>query len=333
MPDLGRRCADFTLPLFSGYEYEGNSEVKLVGLPRQGRGDQLLGFVVQALRAGSRRPASRPGSAIRTGRRRDLPRRGLRGYRARGARVPARSSASPSPTDPTWHAHLAVFPHQGRAGDLFHRPRRRSALRARWGRSHRVERDQSTSSTRCWLNRRDYHGNRRNSFCTLAGQLILVGLYLYAPLHRTRGGRRVRVDGCTNSPRCMAERDRVVNSLQELDFDFKLSARSPKAITPTSAPHFCKKARTSCAARSNSCSQPQSWLSRQDTESRIEKAVAARRADISAKQAALTRRRPRGRMIVPRAAETARANRRASARNAASPCWSRINSAPRAESR
>ena len=50
--------------------------------------------------------------------------------------------------------------------------------------------------------------------------LVIVGIYLYAPF--TTRGRRTRVSESHEVSSLKAERDRVVNSLQELDFDFKL---------------------------------------------------------------------------------------------------------------
>src|SRR5919204_3692049 len=50
--------------------------------------------------------------------------------------------------------------------------------------------------------------------------LTLVGIYLYAPFMERRA-RRVTEEEHELSA-LMAERDRVINSLQELDFDFKL---------------------------------------------------------------------------------------------------------------
>jgi hypothetical protein len=56
-------------------------------------------------------------------------------------------------------------------------------------------------------------------FFTLA-ILVLVGMYLYTPLVEGRA-RRVTEEEHELSA-LLAERDRVLNSLQELDFDFKL---------------------------------------------------------------------------------------------------------------
>ena len=52
------------------------------------------------------------------------------------------------------------------------------------------------------------------------GVLILVGLFLYTPFLE-RSGRRITEEEHELSS-LMAERDRAINSLQELDFDFKL---------------------------------------------------------------------------------------------------------------
>ncbi|MBI1793131.1 MAG: zinc-ribbon domain-containing protein [Chloroflexi bacterium] len=54
----------------------------------------------------------------------------------------------------------------------------------------------------------------------LLALLLGIGLYLAAPLMNNRA-RRGREESQETSS-LMAERDRVVNSLQELDFDFKL---------------------------------------------------------------------------------------------------------------
>src|SRR4030066_1112940 len=54
----------------------------------------------------------------------------------------------------------------------------------------------------------------------LLALLILVALYLYAPLMRR--DRTLQVDESHEISALMAERDRVINALQELDFDFNL---------------------------------------------------------------------------------------------------------------
>ncbi len=54
----------------------------------------------------------------------------------------------------------------------------------------------------------------------LLALLILVGLFLAAPL--MRGARPRPLDKSPEVSALLAERDRVINALQELDFDFKL---------------------------------------------------------------------------------------------------------------
>lgn len=114
------------------------------------------------------------------------------------------------------------------------------------------------------------------------GVTILVGLYLYAPLLE-RQGRRVTAEEHELSS-LLAERDRVVNSLQELDFDFKLG-KIPEGEYPAQRAALLQ--RGADILRQIDSFSPQS-ASAQDTESRLEKAVAARRADASARQAPLT---------------------------------------------
>lgn len=111
------------------------------------------------------------------------------------------------------------------------------------------------------------------------GVTILVGLYLYAPLLE-RQGRRVTVEEHELSS-LLAERDRVVNSLQELDFDFKLG-KIPEGDYPVQRAALLQ--RGADILRQIDSFSPQS-ASAHDTESRLEKAVAARRADASARQA------------------------------------------------
>jgi hypothetical protein len=54
----------------------------------------------------------------------------------------------------------------------------------------------------------------------LLALLIVVGLFLAAPL--MRGARPRPLDESPELSALMAERDQVINALQELDFDFKL---------------------------------------------------------------------------------------------------------------
>ena len=110
--------------------------------------------------------------------------------------------------------------------------------------------------------------------------LILVGMYLYAPFMERRA-RRVTEEEHELSA-LMAERDRVVNSLQELDFDFKLG-KVPEEDYPTQRASLLQKGAdilrkidTLTLASPNGRGAEDEG---DDTEARLEKAIAARRAD------------------------------------------------------
>jgi len=114
------------------------------------------------------------------------------------------------------------------------------------------------------------------------GVIILVGLYLYAPFLE-RKSRRITDDEHELSA-LMAERDRAINSLQELDFDFNLG-KIPEGEYPAQRADLLQKGadilRKIDSFSSNSGSA-------QDTEARLENAIAARRADGSSSQQQLT---------------------------------------------
>jgi hypothetical protein len=105
--------------------------------------------------------------------------------------------------------------------------------------------------------------------------LILVGMYLYAPFMERRA-RGVTEEEHELSA-LMAERDRVINSLQELDFDFKLG-KIPEEDYPTQRASLLQKGAD--ILRKIDSLAPQT-ASAQDTEARLERAIAARRADAS----------------------------------------------------
>ena len=115
-------------------------------------------------------------------------------------------------------------------------------------------------------------------FFTLA-IFILVAMYLYAPFMERRA-RRVTVEEHELSA-LMAERDRVVNALQELDFDFKLG-KIPAEDYPSERAGLLQKGAD--ILRKIDSFSPQT-ASMQDEEARLEKAIAARRADGSAARA------------------------------------------------
>ena len=105
--------------------------------------------------------------------------------------------------------------------------------------------------------------------------LILVGIYLYAPFMERRA-RQVTEEEHELSA-LMAERDRVINSLQELDFDFKLG-KIPEDDYPAQRASLLQKGAD--ILRKIDSLAPQAG-STQDTEARLERAIAARRADTS----------------------------------------------------
>jgi hypothetical protein len=103
--------------------------------------------------------------------------------------------------------------------------------------------------------------------------LIIVAIYLYAPFMERRA-RRVTEEEHELST-LMAERDRIINSLQELDFDFKLG-KIPEDDYPAQRANLLQKGAEILRQIDALAPQP---VSTQDTEARLEKAIAARRAD------------------------------------------------------
>ena len=107
--------------------------------------------------------------------------------------------------------------------------------------------------------------------------LILVGMYLYAPFTgRTRRSAVGREEHEVSS--LMAERDRMINALQELDFDFKLG-KVPEEDYPAQRTALLQKGAD--ILRKLDELRPAS-ASDSNAEARLEKAVAARRADAAA---------------------------------------------------
>ena len=105
--------------------------------------------------------------------------------------------------------------------------------------------------------------------------LILVGVYLYAPFMERRA-RRVTQEEHELSA-LMAERDRVITSLQELDFDFNLG-KIPEEDYPAQRANLLQKGAE--ILKKIDALAPQ-LTSAQDMEARLERAIAARRADAS----------------------------------------------------
>jgi hypothetical protein len=112
--------------------------------------------------------------------------------------------------------------------------------------------------------------------------LILVGIYLYAPFMERRA-RSVTEEEHELST-LLAERDRVINSLQELDFDFKLG-KIPEDDYPVQRTSLLQKGAD--ILRKIDTLAPQA-TSAQDTETRLERAIAARRADAAVARVEVT---------------------------------------------
>ncbi len=108
----------------------------------------------------------------------------------------------------------------------------------------------------------------------LLAVLILVGMYLYAPF-TGRSRRSATTQEEHEVSGLMAERDRMINALQELDFDFKLG-KIPEEDYPTQRAELLKKGAD--ILRKLDELRPAA-VSATNAEDRLEKAVAARRAD------------------------------------------------------
>ena len=119
--------------------------------------------------------------------------------------------------------------------------------------------------------------------------LIFVGMYLYSPFMERRA-RSVTEEEHELSA-LMAERDRVINSLQELDFDFKLG-KIPDEEYPIQRAYLLQKGAD--ILRKIDLLAPALPNGRgagsevQDTKSRLEKAIAVRRADGAAAKREVT---------------------------------------------
>jgi zinc-ribbon domain len=112
--------------------------------------------------------------------------------------------------------------------------------------------------------------------------IVIVGAYLYAPF--TSRSRRTQKIESNEVSALKAERDRVINSLQELDFDFNLG-KIPAGEYPDQRTSLLQKGADILRKLDQLAPVPSSSI---DAESRIEKATAAGRADTGSKLAAIT---------------------------------------------
>jgi len=113
-------------------------------------------------------------------------------------------------------------------------------------------------------------------FFTL-GILILVGIFLYAPFLERRA-RRVTVEEHETST-LLAERERVLNSLQELESDYQLG-KVPDEDYPTQRANLLQKGAD--VLRKLDDLAPQTKLD--DKDVKIERALASRRQKTSGKK-------------------------------------------------
>lgn len=112
-------------------------------------------------------------------------------------------------------------------------------------------------------------------FFTLA-VITLVGMYVGQPFVQRRGRRATQEDHEYSS--LMAEYDRAVNTLQELDFDNALG-KVPAEDYPRQRAELLAKGAD--LLRKLDAMRPQERKTGHDAESRMEAAVASRRADAS----------------------------------------------------
>ena len=112
-------------------------------------------------------------------------------------------------------------------------------------------------------------------FFTL-GLLVLIGLYLYAPFLERRARRVTETEHEIST--LMAERERAINALQELDFDYKLG-KVPEEDYPAQRAGLLQKGVEILKQLDELTPQKQP----DDKDTRIERAVAARRKKATAK--------------------------------------------------
>ncbi|RJP47189.1 MAG: zinc ribbon domain-containing protein [Anaerolineaceae bacterium] len=116
------------------------------------------------------------------------------------------------------------------------------------------------------------------AFFLVLAVALAVAFYVVQPFLERRG-RRMTAEAHETSA-FMAERDRVVNALQELDFDFNLN-KIPAEDYPIQRAELLKKG----AEILKKLDQLAPNGVGGSAEDRVEKAVAARRADLSSTQA------------------------------------------------
>jgi len=116
-----------------------------------------------------------------------------------------------------------------------------------------------------------------SSIFLILAVIVMTGMYLYAPF--TTRARHAQVNESHEVSALKAERDRVINSLQELDFDFNLS-KIPAGEYPEQRAALLKKGADILRKLDELAPAASSEV---NAEARIEKATAAGRADAGAK--------------------------------------------------
>jgi len=117
-------------------------------------------------------------------------------------------------------------------------------------------------------------------FFTL-GILILVGVFLYAPFLERRARRVTEEEHETSS--LLAERERVVNSLQELESDYQLG-KVPDEDYPTQRTNLLQRG----ADILRKLDELAPVKTQNDKDARVERALAARRKNGASPQDELT---------------------------------------------
>jgi hypothetical protein len=114
-----------------------------------------------------------------------------------------------------------------------------------------------------------------SSILLVLAVIVLVGIYVYAPL--TQNARKLRAGESHELSALKAERDRVINSLQELDFDHNLG-KVPAEDYPEQRAALLQKGAD--ILRKLDDLAPAA-ASAKNAEARIENAARAARADAS----------------------------------------------------
>ena len=115
----------------------------------------------------------------------------------------------------------------------------------------------------------------------LLALLIAVGLFLAAPL--MRGARPRPLDELPEVSALLAERDRVINALQELDFDFKLG-KVPEDAYPAQRSELLQRGASILKELDRLAPEA---ATDSDASDRIEQAVAAHPAAVTDMDGAL----------------------------------------------